>query len=207
MSEKTKNKKSIFTTRNIVSCAMLSACAIILTYLEFPTFIAPSFYRFNISDLPALIGGFAMGPVAGVIIELIKSLVMLIVNPANPTMGIGELSNFVLGCIYVVPAALIYRSKKTKGRAVISLVTGGLLMAILATFLNAFVMIPLYATAFNMPVDSIVQMGTDIFPFIDSMFDFCLVCVLPFNIIKAIVVSVITIFIYKPLSVLIKGLN
>lgn len=207
MSEKTKNKKSIFTTRNIVSCAMLSACAIILTYLEFPTFIAPSFYRFNISDLPALIGGFTIGPVAGVIIELIKSLVMLIINPANPTMGIGELSNFVLGCIYVVPAALIYRSKKTKGRAIISLVAGGLLMAILATFLNAFVMIPLYATAFNMPVDSIVQMGTDIFPFIDSLFDFCLVCVLPFNIIKVIVISVVTIFIYKPLSVLIKGLN
>ncbi|MBQ2943458.1 MAG: ECF transporter S component [Ruminococcus sp.] len=207
MSETTKSNKKIFTTRNIVSCAMLSACAIILTYLEFPTFIAPSFYRFNVSDLPALIGGFAMGPVAGVIIELIKSLVMLIVNPANPTMGIGELSNFVLGCIYVVPAALIYRSKKTKGRAVISLVVGGLLMSILATFLNAFVMIPLYATAFNMPVDTIIQMGTAIFPFVDSMFDFCLVCVLPFNLIKAFVVSVITVFIYKPLSVLIKGLN
>ncbi len=207
MSKTTKSNKKIFTTRNIVSCAMLSACAIILTYLEFPTFIAPSFYRFNVSDLPALIGGFAMGPVAGVIIELIKSLVMLIVNPANPTMGIGELSNFVLGCIYVVPAALIYRSKKTKGRAVISLVVGGLLMSILATFLNAFVMIPLYATAFNMPVDTIIQMGTAIFPFVDSMFDFCLVCVLPFNLIKAFVVSVITVFIYKPLSVLIKGLN
>lgn len=207
MSETTKNNKKIFTTRNIVSCAMLSACAIILTYLEFPTFIAPSFYRFNVSDLPALIGGFAMGPVAGIIIELIKSLVMLIVNPANPTMGIGELSNFVLGCIFVVPASLIYRSKKTKGRAIISLVVGGLLMSILATFLNAFVMIPLYATAFNMSADTIIQMGSAIFPFIDSMFDFCLVCVLPFNLIKAFVVSVITIFIYKPLSVLIKGLN
>lgn len=208
MSETTNNKsKKIFSTRNIVSCAMLSACAIILTYLEFPTFIAPSFYRFNISDLPALIGGFAMGPVAGVIIEFIKSLAMLIVNPANPTMGIGELSNFVLGCIYVVPAALIYRNNKTKGRAVISLVVGGLLMSVLAAVLNAFVMIPLYSTAFNLPVDSIIKMGSAIFPFVDNMFKFCLVCVLPFNIIKAIVVSVITIFIYKPLSVLIKGLN
>ena len=206
MSE-TKNKKGFFSTRNIVSCAMLSACAIILTYLEFPTFIAPSFYRFNVSDLPALIGGFALGPVAGVVIELIKSLAMLIVNPANPTMGIGELSNFVLGCIYVVPAAIIYRSNKTKGRAVIALVTGGLLMSIFAAILNAFVMIPLYSTAFQIPVDAIVQMGTAIFPFVDNMFKFCLVCVLPFNVIKAVVISVITIFIYKPLSVLIKGLN
>ena len=206
MSE-TKNKKKFFSTRNIVSCAMLAACAIILTYLEFPTFIAPSFYRFNVSDLPALIGGFALGPVAGVVIELIKSLAMLIVNPANPTMGIGELSNFVLGCIFVVPASLIYRSNKSKGRAVLSLVIGGLLMSVCAAFINAFVMIPLYSTAFNMPVDAIISMGSAIFPFVDSMFDFCLVCVLPFNIIKAIVVSVITIFIYKPLSVLIKGLN
>ena len=207
MSEKTKNKKSIFTTRNIVSCAMLSACAIILTYLEFPTFIAPSFYRFNISDLPALIGAFTMGPVAGIVIELIKSLVMFLVNPANPTMGVGELSNFVLGCIFVVPASLIYRRKKTKGRAVLALAVGGILMSILATVINAFVMIPLYATVFGMTAENIVNMGTAIFPFIDSMFNFCLVCVLPFNLIKAFVVSVITIFIYKPLSVLIKGLN
>ncbi len=204
---KEKNKKGFFTTRNIVSCAMLAACATILTYIEFPTFIAPSFYRFNVSDLPALIGAFSMGPVAGVIIEFVRSLIMLFVNPMNPSMGIGELSNFVLGCIFVVPASLIYRSNKTKGRAIIALTIGGLSMSVLAAVLNAFVMIPMYASLYDMPIDAIVQMGTDIFPFIDSMFDFCLVCVLPFNLIKAFVVSFITIFIYKPLSVLIKGLN
>ncbi len=202
---KEKNKKGFFTTRNIVSCAMLSACAVILMQLEFAVpFIAPPFYEFDLSELPALIGAFTMGPVAGVVIELIKVLVKLI---STNTMGVGELSNFVLGCIFVVPASLIYRRKKTKGMAIISLVIGGFAMSILATFLNAFVMIPLYAGLFNMPVEAIIDMGSAIFPFVDSMFDFCLVCVLPFNLIKAFVVSVITIFIYKPLSVLIKGLN
>lgn len=202
---KDKKKKGFFTTRNIVSCAMLSACAVILMQLEFAVpFIAPPFYEFDLSELPALIGAFAMGPVAGVVIELIKVLVKLI---STNTMGIGELSNFVLGCIFVVSASLIYRRKKTKGMAIISLVIGGLSMSILATFINAFVMIPLYAGLFNMSVDAIIEMGSAIFPFVDSMFDFCLVCVLPFNLIKAFVVSVITIFIYKPLSVLIKGLN
>ncbi len=206
MSEATREKKKrFFTTRNIVSCAMLSACAVILMQLEFSVpFIAPPFYKFDLSELPALIGAFTMGPVAGVVIELIKVLVKLI---TTSSMGVGELSNFVLGCIFVVPASLIYRKKKTKARALVSLIIGGLLMSILATFINAFVMIPLYASLFDMPVDNIVAMGTAIFPFVDSMLDFCLVCVLPFNLIKAFVVSVITIFIYKPLSVLIKGLN
>lgn len=202
---KSKNKKGFFSTRNLVSCAMLSACAVILMQLEFALpFIAPPFYEFDLSELPALIGAFSMGPVAGVVIELIKVLVKLI---STNTMGVGELSNFVLGCILVVPASLIYRRKKTKGMALVSLVVGGVSMAVLATILNAFVMIPLYSTLMNLPVEGIIQMGSAIFPFIDSMFDFCLVCVLPFNLIKALVVSAITIFIYKPLSVLIKGLN
>ena len=205
---KNKDKKPNLSTRTIVSCGMLAACAIILTYLEFPTFIAPSFYRFNISDLPALIGGFAMGPLAAIIIELIKSLVMLLINPSNPTLGIGELSNFILGCAFVVPASIIYRRKKTKKTAVIALIASGLFMALLGAVLNAFVLIPMYASAyFNGSIESILDMGAAIFPFIDSMFDFCLVCVLPFNLIKALVVSAITMFIYKPLSMLIKGIS
>lgn len=202
-----KNKKKTLNTRTIVSCGMLAGCAIILTYLEFRTPVAPDFYRFNISDLPALIGAFALGPVAGVIIELIKGLVMLLINPANPTMGIGELSNFILGCAFVVPASIIYRKKKTKLRAAVGLIISGLFMAILGAFLNAFILIPMYAGAFfNGSVETIIT-SVKIFPFIDSLFEFCLVCVLPFNIIKALVVSAITMFIYKPLSMLIKGIS
>lgn len=189
----------------MVSCAMLAACAVILIELEIPLpFIAPPFYKFDFSELPALIGAFSMGPVAGIIIELIKVLVKLI---TTTTMGIGELSNFILGCIFIVPASIIYKKKKTKKRAVAGLLVSSVAMSVLATFINAFVMIPLYATLFAMPVDAIIEMGASIFPFVDSMFDFCLVCVLPFNLIKVLLVSAITMFIYKPLSMLIKGIT
>ena len=205
MSDLANNKKTFFNTRTLVSCGMLAACAVILIELEIALpFIAPPFYKFDFSELPALIGAFSMGPLAGVIIELIKVLVKLI---TTTTMGIGELSNFVLGCIFIVPAALIYKKKKTKKRAVIGVITGSIMMSVLATFINAFVMIPLYASLFEMPIDTIIQMGTAIFPFVDSMFDFCLVCVLPFNLIKVLLVSAITMFIYKPLSMLIKGIS
>ncbi len=204
MSE-TKKKNPMLNTRTMVSCAMLAACAIILIELEIPLpFIAPPFYKFDFSELPALIGAFSMGPVAGIIIELVKVLVKLI---TTNTMGVGELSNFVLGCIFVIPASIIYKQKKTKKRAIIGLATGGVSMAVLATFINAFIMIPLYASLFSMPVDAIIQMGGAIFPFVDSMFDFCLVCVLPFNLIKVLLISAITAFIYKPLSILIKGIS
>ena len=202
---KNKNKKPFLNTRTLVSCGMLAACAVILIELEIALpFIAPPFYKFDFSELPALIGAFSMGPVAGVIIELIKVLVKLI---TTTTMGVGELSNFILGCIFIVPAALIYQKKKTKKRALIGILVGSTLMAVLATFINAFIMIPLYATLFSMPVETIIAMGSEIFPFVDSMFDFCLVCVLPFNIIKVLLVSAITMFIYKPLSMLIKGIS
>ena len=208
MSELAKEKKvkeKFFTTRNLVSCAMLAACATILTYIEFPTFIAPGFYRFNVSDLPALIGAFAMGPLAGVLIEFVRSLIMLFVNPMNPSMGIGELSNFVLGCAFVVPAALIYRHKKTKGNAILALAISGVFMSIIGAVVNAFVLIPMYTKI--MSIEDILSQVPTFLPFVDSVFELCLICVLPFNLIKALVVSVITIFIYKPLSVLIKGMN
>ena len=202
---KSKNKKPFWDIRTLVSCSMLAACAVILIELEIPLpFVAPPFYKFDFSELPALIGAFSMGPVAGIIIELIKVLVKLI---TTTTMGVGELSNFILGCIFIVPAALIYQKKKTKKRALVGILVGSLLMSVLATFINAFIMIPLYAALFSMPVEAIIAMGSEIFPFVDSMFDFCLVCVLPFNIIKVLLVSVITMFIYKPLSMLIKGIS
>lgn len=201
---KSKKKKDFFNPRTLVSCGMLAACAVILIELEISLpFIAPPFYKFDFSELPALIGAFSMGPVAGIIIELIKVLVKLI---TTSTMGVGELANFVLGCIFVVPAAIIYKKKKTKKRAVIGLVVGGIMMSVLSVFINAFVMIPLYSNIY-MPIDKILAMGADIFPFIDNTFELCLACVLPFNLIKVLLVSSITIFIYKPLSMLIKGIS
>ena len=197
-------KKKFFTTANIVSCAMLSACAVTLMQLEFPLpFIAPVFYEFDLSEMPALIGAFSMGPLAGVIIELVKCLVKVL---STTTAGVGELSNFVLGCIFVLPAAFIYKYKKTKKSAIWSLILSGILMSLAATAINAFVMIPLYSSLMGIPFEAILGMVPSGLGFVNTMWEFCLICVLPFNLIKVAIVSTITIFIYKPLSVLIKGL-
>ncbi|MGN0452887.1 MAG: ECF transporter S component [Ruminococcus sp.] len=203
--EEVKNKKSIFTTRNLVTCAMLSACSAILMLIEFPLpFIAPSFYKLDLSEIPALIGAFSMGPLAGIIIELVKILINFVINGTD-TAGVGELSNLILGCIFVVTASLVYRKKKTKAMALLSLTIGGVTMSVMATFINAFFIIPFYSTMLSLPIDTIVAMGGEIFPVVDSLFDFCLICVLPFNLIKSTIVILVTMLIYKPLSRLIKG--
>ncbi len=198
-------KTTFWCTKNLVTCAMLGACSTILMLIEFPLpFIAPSFYELDLSEVPALIGGFSMGPLAGVIIELIKILLNFVINGTD-TAGVGELSNFVLGCIFVVTASLIYMRKKTKKNAFLALFIGGVSMSSLATVINAFIMIPFYSKTIPLPVDAIVEMGHAIFPIVDNLFMFCVVCVLPFNLIKSVLVILITMLIYKPMSKVIKG--
>ena len=193
-----KNNKNMTHTRKLVITAMLSAIAAVLMIIEFPLpFIAPPFYKLDFSELPVLIGAFSLGPVAGITIEAIKILVNFIIN-GSTTGGVGEIANFVIGCSFVLPASLIYKHKKTKANAILSMVIGTVCMAVLGVFINAYVMIPIYSNF--MPIEQIIQMGKDIVPLITNTFTFCVFCVAPFNLIKGAIVSVITAFIYKPLS-------
>src|SRR5574344_812846 len=122
--EKRTNVKSGTNVRTMVQIAMLSAVATVLMLVEFPLpFIAPSFYELDFSEVPVLIGAFAMGPLAGAIIELIKILLNFVLN-GTMTAGVGELANFLMGCAFVVPAGIIYKKSKTKKNAVIGMVTG-----------------------------------------------------------------------------------
>ena len=185
-------------TRKLVVTAMLSSLATVLMLVEIPLpFIAPPFYELDFSEIPVLIGAFSLGPMAGVAIEAIKILINLIIN-GTTTGGVGEVANFLIGCSLVVPAALIYKHKKTKSGAILSMVVGTVAMAVLGVFINAYVMIPIYS-AF-MPLEQIIQMGKDIVPYIKDTLTFCIFCVAPFNIIKGVLVSIVTTFIYKPLS-------
>ena len=186
----------------IVKVAMLGAVATVLMLFEFPIpFIAPGFYKLDFSEVPVLVGGFAMGPLAGVAIEAVKILLNFLIN-GTITGGVGELSNFVLGAIFVLPAAISYKKSKTRKSALVGLITGGVLMVILGIFTNAFIMIPLYSKF--MPLEAILAQAASIWPAVDSVFDFVLLCVVPFNIVKAILVSVITMALYKRLSPLLK---
>ncbi len=194
-----KNEKLQWITKT----AILSAMASILMLVEFPLpFLAPSFYELDFSEVPVLIGAFALGPLAGVLIEAIKILLNFIMN-GTITGGVGELSNFVLGLVFVLPAALIYARNKTKKSAFLGLVIGGLSMVVLGCFINAFVMLPLYSKL--MPIEAILAQAAAIWPVIDSTFLFVLLCVAPFNLVKAILVITVTFFLYKRLSPILKS--
>ena len=158
MSEQTKTavKQGGMNTkvRYITVTAMLSAVAFVLMYLEIAIPIMPSFIKFDFSDLPALLGSFALGPVCGVLICLIKNVLHL---AFSNSMFVGELSNFILGAVFVAIAGNIYKHKKTKKSAVVSGLVAALVMGIVSVFSNYFVVYPVYYKA-GMAEEAILQM-------------------------------------------------
>ena len=156
----------------------------------------------DLSEVPVLIGSFALGPAAGVVIELIKILLKLIIKSSS-TAGIGDLANFLVGCAFVVPAGIIYKKNRTKKGAIIGMITGILTMVIAGSLLNGFVLLPVYAKAFG-GMETIIAAGTAVHSSVNSVFTFVALCVAPFNIIKGVVVSILTFLLYKRISPLIK---
>ena len=192
-------------TRKLVEIGMLGAIATVLMLFEFPIpFIAPPFYELDFSEVPGLVGAFALGPMAGATIELVKILINLLIN-GTATAFVGEIGNYLLGCSFIIPAALIYKKHKTKKNALIAMVIGTIVMTVFGCFLNAYVHLPTYATAFGMPIDAIVGMGSAINANINDVMTFVIIAVAPFNIIKGSIVSVITLLIYKHISPILKG--
>lgn len=187
----------------LIVAAMLSALAAALMFFEVPLpFIAPDFYKLDFSEIPVLIGGFSLGPVWAIVMELVKILLKFVIK-GTMTAGVGELANFLMGCAFVVPASLLYKWKKTRAMALIGMGVGTIAMAVAAIFLNAYLLLPAYAAAFKMPMDAFIQMGAAINPYIDGLLSFVILAVAPFNIVKGVLVSVLVFFLYKPLSRLI----
>ena len=189
----------LFQPRSIAQIGVLSAIATILMLFEFPLWFAPNFYKMDLSELPVLIGGFAMGPLAGVMIELIKILLNFVIN-GTTTGGVGELANFILGCAIVLPAAILYQRHKCKKYACFGLGIGILCLVLFGCAINYFALLPFYATVFHMPLQALVQMGTAVNPAIHDLWSFILLAVAPFNLVKGILVSAVTILLYKRVS-------
>ncbi|RJV71912.1 ECF transporter S component [Coprococcus sp. AF27-8] len=189
-------EKTKVNTRTLVQIGMLSALAIILMQFEIPLPFAPAFYKIDFSEVPVLIGCFSMGPFAGILIELIKVILNVAIK-GTMTMGIGDAANFLIGCAFCVPAALIYQKKRTKSGAVTGMVVGTVIMTILGCVLNAYILLPVYAKAFEMPLDALVSMGTEVNGAITGLMTFVLFAVAPFNLLKGILVSLIVFFVYK----------
>lgn len=186
------------TTKSMTKISVLSVIALILMYIDFPvTFIAPNFIKMDISDVPALIGGFAMGPMAGVSIEGIK-VVLEIIFKGTTTGGVGELSNFLVGCAFVVPASLIYHYKKSYRTAFIGLLVGIMTMTLFATISNYFFIFPLYAKF--MPMEAIVAAGSAITSKVTDLWTLMVYCMAPFNILKGLAASAVTMVLYKRVS-------
>ncbi len=192
MTTKTTKRLSVSTMTKI---AMLSVLAFVLMLIELPLPIFPAFLKLDISDMPALIAGFAMGPFAGIMVELIKNVMHLL---KTTTGGVGELANFIIGSAIVLPSALLYMKYKNKKFAVIGLLLGTVLMAAVGALANYFVLIPFYQNF--MPIDAIVAMGTAINHNIKGVSTLVLYGIVPFNLFKGLVISFITLLLYKRLS-------
>lgn len=188
----------------MVKIAMLGAIAAVLMFFEFPLPIVPSFYELDFSELPVIVGAFALGPVPGVLIELIKILIKFVIKGTS-TGGVGELANFIIGCSFCLPAALVYQKDHTRKGAIKGLVAGTAVMIAVGCVVNAYVLLPVYSKVFGMPMDAIVHVGSEVNSHITSLSTFVLFGVAPFNLIKGVMISVITLLIYKRISPILHG--
>ena len=197
------NTAGMSKVRFITQVGMLGAIAVILMAFEIPLPFAPAFYKIDFSEVPALIGCFAMGPAAGAAIELVKILLNFVIN-GTQTAGVGELANFIIGCSFVIPAGIIYKRDHSKKGALIGMIAGTLLMVALGCVMNAFVLLPVYGKAFGMPIEALIGMGTAVNPNITSLSTFVMFAVAPFNLLKGFLDSVIVMLIYKKISPILK---
>ena len=195
-------KNNIKNIRKITVTGIMSAVAAVLMFLEFSVPIVPSFLKFDFSDLPAVITSFSLGPLWGVLVELLKNVIHL---PFTQSSGVGELANFIIGALLVFPAGLIYKKKKTRGGAVIGSLAGALFAAAVSVPVNYFITYPFYTNF--MPMDAIIGMYRAIVPAADTLIKALLIFNVPFTFVKGILCVLITFFVYKPLSRVIKGKN
>ena len=187
--------------RKLVMTALLSALATVLMFVSFSVPFVPSFIKLDLSELPALIAAFSMGPLSGVAVCLVKNLVNLLFTYS---MGVGELCNFLLGVAFVLPAGLIYKKRNDRKGALIGALTGALTMGVISIFINYYLVYPVYAKLL-MPMDMILGMYQAINPKVSNLWQALCFFNAPFTFVKGLISVAITFLIYKRISPLIKG--
>lgn len=191
--------KKTMSIQVIARIAVLTALASILFMIEIPVV---AFYKLDLSNLPVLLGAFAMGPVAGTIILALKSFIGMM---HSTSMYIGELADFIMGAAIVLPAAWIYRRRKSRKTALLGMAVGTVCMIIVAVLVNWLIMIPFYMNAYGMPMEAVIGMATAVLPFVDTEIELLMFVTAPFNLLKGIVLSTLTYVLYKHLSPLLHG--
>ena len=183
--------------RRAAYIGIFAAMAAILMYLEFPLPFAPSFYEIDLSEVPVLICSFSLGPVAGVVCELVKIILKLLLK-GTTTAFVGDFANFVVGCSFILPATIVYHRFKTKKGAIAGMATGTVVMAAFGSFFNAVYLLPKFAQLyFGSDLSRIIAMGGAVNPAISSVTTFVVLAVAPLNLIKGVLISVLTLLLYK----------
>lgn len=186
------------TTYRIALTGIMSALAAVLMMLEIPLPLMPAFLKYDFSDIPALFAGFACGPLAGVIVELLKNLIHA---PFTGTQYIGEVANFISGSIFVLAGSLVYTKMRSKKGVVLSLIAGTIALTIATCFVNYFFSLPLYEKVMGFPMPAIIGMcdAANTAVKITSKMDVILLTFVPFNIFKGVTVSIVAFLTYLPL--------
>lgn len=191
-------KKSI-SVRNMVQIAILGAIANVLTLIRFPLPFMPPFMDFDLAGVPEMIGVFIMGPVAGVLVVVVKILLKLLMS-GTTSMFTGELQNLLLSCAYILPAWFVYNKIKTRKGALSGMIIGTIICSIVAVFTNLFIIIPFYAAIYGLSMDAIVSMTQAVNPLVDSLWKFVVLGIVPFNLIKGGVTSLVMYLMYPVLD-------
>lgn len=203
-------------TSKITQIAILAAIAFIVSLLKIPTWFAPWFYRFDFSEVIVLISGFSLGPISGMLVELVKIIIKFIVK-GTMSFGIGELSDLLIGCAFVLPSAYFYKIKKSKNKysdnrkgmkfACISLCIGIMSMCVVSLILNAFVILPSYCTMLHLDMQNIINSAHSFNPWVHDELSFIFFTILPFNVIKGIASSILCFILYKRVKPIIEKIS
>lgn len=184
-------------TKTLVKISLLSAISFVLMFVEMPIpGLFPSFLKIDISDIPALVAGLAMGPIAGFAVEGVKNFLHFIT--ATSTGGVGELANLVVGGAFVVTSSTVYAYKKNLRGIITGFILATIVMALVGSVMNYFVMLPFYGKFMGM--EAIIGMGKAVNPRVNDLLSFVLWFIAPFNIIKGVIISIVTIPLYKKLE-------
>lgn len=191
MSQEKRNANAMF---NLTRCGLLAAMAVILYYIEIPVV---AFYKLDLSTMPAILAGFAMGPLQGAAVVIVKNLVHML---GTSTACVGEAADILMSCAFVIPASLLYRKNKTRSGALRAMLAGGAAMTVAGVLVNYFILIPAYQVLMNLPLEVIIGMGQKVLGFVDSTLKLVIFITAPFNLLKAAVLSGTTYLLYKRVS-------
>ncbi|BDF32883.1 riboflavin transporter [Lachnospiraceae bacterium] len=191
--------------KKIAFIGLMGAVSAVLMLFRFPIPFMPPFLSFDFSGLMEMLGGFMFGPMAAVCIIIVKIMLQLVMQ-GSFSLGTGELQNLILSCAYVLPALIIYHRSKSKKMAVAGMAVSSVFVAVVAVFTNLYLIIPFYVKLFGMSMDDIIAMCSTVNPAMKNAVTMALFGILPFNLIKYGVTSLITFIIYKRLSKVIKGI-